>query len=305
MAKSEPTYILPQRLAVSDPRQNEYLHEELHIRAWLLQKRSLETKRNYSREIRSFLGMYPELMLKHVSTAHMVAFLSKRSHLSASAQNLSKNVLSSLFRYCVKIGYLDRNPADALDSIRVPQQLAYRSLSEDEVRRLLRAAKSFKKRDYLLIKFLFMTGTRRLEAVSVRWQHFRIDENVAKLIIVGKGQKVRTLNLGLDLYEELISLKKESMHSQDYVFTSQEEPYGHLSTTQAWRIVKRAAKLAGLPARISPHFFRHAHATISLSNGVPISTLQHSLGHASLSTTGVYLDAFPTKTSGEYLPDLE
>jgi len=67
------------------------------------------------------------------------------------------------------------------------------------------------------------------------------------------------------------------------------------------RIVKLAAKRAGLGDAVSAHWLRHAHASHSLDRGAPISLVQATLGHASVATTGRYLHARPNDSSARYL----
>jgi integrase/recombinase XerD len=64
-----------------------------------------------------------------------------------------------------------------------------------------------------------------------------------------------------------------------------------------------AAKRAGLPKKVSPHWLRHAHASHALDRSAPIHLVQATLGHASVSTTGRYLHARPTESSSLYLPE--
>ncbi len=71
---------------------------------------------------------------------------------------------------------------------------------------------------------------------------------------------------------------------------------------QVFRIVKAAAQGASLPAEISPHWLRHAHASHALDRGAPISLVQATLGHASVQTTGRYTHARPNDSSSRYLP---
>jgi len=65
--------------------------------------------------------------------------------------------------------------------------------------------------------------------------------------------------------------------------------------------VRKAARDAGILADVSPHFLRHAHASHALDRGAPIHLVQATLGHASVATTGKYLHARPTESSGKYL----
>jgi len=68
-----------------------------------------------------------------------------------------------------------------------------------------------------------------------------------------------------------------------------------------WRIVRRAAEEAGLTAKVSPHWLRHAHASHALDRGAPIHLVRDSLGHSSIATTNRYLHARPTEHSERFL----
>lgn len=61
--------------------------------------------------------------------------------------------------------------------------------------------------------------------------------------------------------------------------------------TSAWKIVKRCMADAGLEGvKATPRGLRHSYAIACVSAGVPLPILQRWLGHASLETTGIYLD---------------
>ena len=76
---------------------------------------------------------------------------------------------------------------------------------------------------------------------------------------------------------------------------------GHLSPSQVWRIVKQSAKRAGIKKAVSPHWFRHAHASHALDRGAKISLVQVTLAHSSIQTTGKYIHAKPGESSSMYL----
>ena len=76
---------------------------------------------------------------------------------------------------------------------------------------------------------------------------------------------------------------------------------GHLDRSQVQRIVRAAARRAGLTVAVSPHWLRHAHASHALERGAAIHLVQQTLGHASVATTGVYLHARPNASSALYL----
>ena len=103
----------------------------------------------------------------------------------------------------------------------------------------------------------------------------------------------------LSVWNALLPLRKDAGDNQP-VFRSRKG--GHLDESQVWRIVRKAAKRAGIEKKVSCHWLRHAHASHALDRGAPIHLVQATLGHSSISTTGKYLHARPTDSSGSYLP---
>ena len=62
-----------------------------------------------------------------------------------------------------------------------------------------------------------------------------------------------------------------------------------ISVTAVHRLVKKALTQAGLDAeQFSAHKLRHTAATLMLSGGVDVKTVQDVLGHENLNTTQIY-----------------
>ena len=104
--------------------------------------------------------------------------------------------------------------------------------------------------------------------------------------MTGKGGKTRVVRLSRGTWAELQALRTDETIGEDFVFP--------MSAVNAWKRVKRAARLAGISELpVSPHFLRHSHGTHALRRGADLATVRDTLGHASIATTSRYLHARP------------
>jgi len=61
-----------------------------------------------------------------------------------------------------------------------------------------------------------------------------------------------------------------------------------LTGDHVYRVFKRFLKKAGIPSSRTIHGLRHAFATNSLSDGVPVKIAQNALGHSTPMVTQQY-----------------
>lgn len=175
-------------------------------------------------------------------------------------------------------------------------------LSTQEVEALLLCVKSLKHRTVLLT--LYGAGLRIGEATRLTIPD--IDSQRKQLSIrSGKGQKDRRVPLSPRLLEALRDYWRGE-RPPTYLFPgiTQDVPLAH---TTIQKMIKQAAREAGIRKRVTPHTLRHSYATGLLEAGVDLLTIGRLLGHRSFSTTLIYLhvrqphlDSVPSPT--DWLP---
>ena len=151
-------------------------------------------------------------------------------------------------------------------------------------------------RDHALLHVIYATGARVSEAIGLTLSTLQLSAGYAR--VLGKRQQERLVLLttpaqralerwlGPDGRPQLVSDPRI-----EALFVTRTGRA--MSRIDAWRVVKRAAALAGLESTlgggaISPHTLRHAFATHLLASGADIRSVQELLGHARISTTQIY-----------------
>jgi len=268
--------------------------DERLIQMWLHSK-STRTKDAYQADIQRFLD-FVGVSIRQVRLVDLQAF---DDSLAGIADNSRRRVLSavkSLLTFATKLGYLPFNVGAALPLPSVKDTLAERILPEDVVHRII--ALEPDQRNRVLLRFLYASGGRVSEVCSLKWRDLQERGKAGQVTFYGKGGKTRHVPVSVDTWREVSALKNGS-GPDEAVFKSRKG--GHLVRSQVLRIVQAAAHRAGIEGNVSPHWFRHAHASHSIDRGCPISLVQATLGHARADTTGRYLHARPGDSSALYL----
>lgn len=269
------------------------------VELWLSTKTSGHTRRAYAAEIGRFFGFVSK-PLPLVTLSDLQAWEARLSEkgLKAVSRNRALTAVKSLLSFAQGTGYLPYNVGAAVRLQPHRDELAERILQEEEVARLIAAAPDG--RDRVLLKLLYASGVRVSEACGLEWRHAVPRQEGGQITVFGKGGKTRSILLRQGTWEALLSLRGNSQPG-DPIFRSRRG--GALDPSQVRRIVYAAARKAGLEKGVSPHWMRHAHASHALDHSAPLHLVQATLGHASVATTGRYLHARPTESSGFYLPE--
>ncbi|MHB8637893.1 MAG: site-specific tyrosine recombinase/integron integrase [Fimbriimonadaceae bacterium] len=259
---------------------------EDHVENFLTElavRRSPQTVRAYAGDLRGlavFLADRPRLTSNRLREFLRASATTPRTR----ARKLSS--LRTFTRYLVRIGQLELDPTDGLQSP-YRRQVLPKALSEKQTEALLDAEPASKAplRDRAIVETLYGAGLRVAEAVGLDVGD--VDFVEATLRVKGKGSKERIVFFGRTCAAALKDyLAAERQTPSTALFVNNRGT--RLSTRTVQTIVKRWARAAQLPSEVSPHTLRHSFATHLLDHEADLKTVQQLLGHESLATTQIY-----------------
>jgi len=206
----------------------------------------------------------------------------KENDLSPSTQRLAKVALKKAIRQALPAGYeVDEKLNSVFKSIKLDKPQV--RVSGDKVidkKLLLKFLNNSPERISLISKFLYNSGCRISEALSVKLSQCKADGKAVYIKIIGKGGKQETLTVSLDLFEKIKTVFK----SEKYLFQSPLSKSGKYHRVYvSGEIAFYSHKLTG--KRISAHDLRHSRATHLIGEGNPIEAVSKFLRHSDIGTT--------------------
>lgn len=271
-------------------------HSDVQLVEIWLHGRSNQTQRAYAADIARFHGRVGK-PLASVTVADLQGFADSLHSLAAASQYRTLSAVKSLLAFGHRIGYL---PFDVGRVLRLPgvrSRLAERILPEAEIHRMLSLEPNDRNR--VLLTLLYASAIRVSELCGLCWRDLRPNGDGGQITVFGKGQQTRSIQIPASVWKQLQKLRQNTS-DEDIVFRSRKRG-GGLKPVAVLRIVRQAARRAGIGLAVSPHWLRHAHASHALDRGAPIHLVQATLGHASIVTTGRYLHARPSDSSSRFL----
>lgn len=208
--------------------------------------------------------------------------------ISAAARARKLSAIKSFYKYLtVRTKQMTENPVADLEYPKLRKSLP-RYLTLEQSAALLKAVSGpNEKRDYAIIMLFLNCGIRRSELVGLNLTDVYED----RIRVVGKGNKERFVYFGtpcrkaIDAY--LPERNKKVLSDNRALFGSRDN--NRISVSAVHRLIKKYLLMAGLDAEnFSAHKLRHTAATMMLSGGVDIKTVQEVLGHENLNTTQIY-----------------
>jgi site-specific recombinase XerD len=238
------------------------------------------TAENYKQTLASMQKALPIMHLEDMTYDHI-----KKWHnwmidmgISASSRRGYLSRTKNLLRYYNRVHLINFD----IDLFELPKEPKRKPkyVTPREVRAMIDQAACL--RDQCIIALLFSTGIRVSELIRLN----RRDIDGNRIEVMGKGKVERTAVVDPKTLQRLQEyLETRSDRLQPLFLTCRKD---RIKKERVEGIVRTAGELAGIHRVVTPHVLRHSHATDLLSNGADIRYIQHSLGHADISTTMIY-----------------
>ena len=205
-----------------------------------------------------------------------------------AARSRKLSAIKSFYKYLtVRTKQLQENPVADLEYPKLRKSLP-KYLTMSQASALLQAVSGQNaKRDYAILMLFLNCGIRRSELVGLNISDVYED----RIRVVGKGNKERIVYFGSACHKAIEAYMEERnkivLSDNRALFGSRDS--NRISVTAVHRLVKKHMLVAGLDAtQYSAHKLRHTAATMMLSGGVDVKTVQEVLGHENLNTTQIY-----------------
>jgi len=234
-----------------------------------------------------------------------------RAHVDAYARTLAEveerspatvarhlSTLSGFYRYAVAEDVVSRNPVANVKRPNVGSDTVSTGLSRDELSALIAAAAKDSPRSLALVLLLGLNGLRVSEALGADAEDLTTERGHRVMKVKRKGGKTATVPLAPRTAEAVEAYVGDRTTGPAFVTASG----ARWHRSEAWRTLRRLAKMA-VPDKASslhPHDLRHAFVTLSLDTGASLRDVQDAAGHADPRTTRRYdrarhnLDRHPT-----------
>jgi integrase/recombinase XerD len=226
-------------------------------------------------------------------------FAAGMEKMSSSSRSRLLSAVKGFHRFLYSEGALDDLGITSISAPKIRRRIPF-VLSQEETALLIDQPDESRTglRDKAMLELAYSTGMRVSEVCGLRLEY--LDSDLRLVRVRGKGNKERIVPFGTPA---LRSLERYLNESRPLLLTDVEPPFvflnyrgGRISRVSFWKMLKKYAAAAGLPADVTPHTLRHSFATHLVEGGADLRAVQELLGHSSIATTQIY-----TKLDMDYL----
>ena len=209
--------------------------------------------------------------------------------LNAASRARKIATIRSFYNYLTnKMHLLRENPVKDMDSPKLKKTLPKYLTLDESIQLLDSVDGKNQERDYCILTLFLNCGLRISELVGLNLNDIQDDA----LRVLGKGDKERIVPFYAAIGKRVRAYIREVRvqwvkEEHGVLFVNQRgQP---LTSRGVQYLMQKQCERCELSIRVHPHMFRHSFATHLLDNGADIRVVQELLGHASLSTTQIYM----------------
>lgn len=232
---------------------------------------------------------------ENAQRAHIRAFIARLSENGVSAASINRHLssLRGFYRFLIRFGVREDNPAEATTNLKVPKTLPT-FLWEDEMAEFSQLPETmhilWPERDAAILLCMYSAGLRISEAASLSLENIAQDRFSARLI--GKGNKERRVFFSEEAKNAIVRwlpIRALNVRAEKNIRALFINRNGDALSSWGIRwIIRQYSDRSTLSKDVHPHALRHSFATHLVNAGCDIRIVQELLGHASLSTTQRY-----------------
>ena len=257
------------------------------------------TLESYQRDLNQYHSfLKDDLKIKSIKNVTLgdirtyVRYLSDKA-MAASSVKRAISTIRTYHNFLLAEGRMKDNPAQLLDTPKIPQKLP-NILTIEEIDTILNIIPNDKPmaiRDLAIFEMMYSCGLRVTELCDIKTTDILWDSDIIR--VNGKGNKQRFVPIGpiaRDNLKNYLNHKRPSLADKNHnvveLFLSQNGR--KLTRMMIWILLKKWTDASNLQKKVSPHTLRHSFATHLLEGGADLRSVQEMLGHADISTTQVY-----------------
>ncbi|MCU7850771.1 MAG: tyrosine recombinase XerC [Candidatus Thiodiazotropha sp. (ex Monitilora ramsayi)] len=255
---------------------------------------SPHTLESYGRDLKALLQWLESVEIRDWQqlTQHQVRhYLAERHRQGRSPKSLHRELssLRSLYRYLLREGEVDANPALGVRAPKVRRRLPT-TLDADQLGQLLdfHDDSPVGLRDKAIMELFYSSGLRLAELVSLNLGEVDLHEQMVE--VTGKGAKTRRVPVGKQAREAienwLVARETMALSNETALFVGVRGR--RISRSMVQKQLHQRSIEQGAPRNIHPHLLRHSFASHLLESSGDLRAVQELLGHANISTTQIY-----------------
>lgn len=245
--------------------------------------------RTYRLWLNRLVDVHGEPLKKNTQNYHLIAlrsflkYLSKRDVMTLRSEKIELAKMPDR-----EVSFLDGNDLERLLS--APIKDAHGNIMDQGLTLT-------QLRDKAIVELLFCSGLRVSELAHLTKENINLKRD--EFTVRGKGGKSRIAFISEHARFWLKRYLDARKDMNPYLFISHDRAQkaktrtdnkdgASLSERSVQRLIENMARAAGITKPVTPHTLRHSYATDLLRNGADIRSVQHMLGHSSITTTQIY-----------------